>query len=124
MSAMPMIGPRRELPPHASVDEESAEYLIRLDVSDFVLDELAVEVVGSRLVVRGEQLGDGDADKPFAVQEKLEETMRLPDDVDPNRITAVYKHGTLELHARRRKIPRHSVPIERDFLIKPTPQGC
>jgi HSP20 family molecular chaperone IbpA len=124
MSAMPMIGPRRQLPPHASVNEEQAEYLIRLDVSDFVLDELEVEVVGSRLVVRGEQLNDEDADKPFAVQERLEETMRLPDDADPTGIKAVYKHGTLEVHARRRKVPRHSVPIERDYLINPTPQGC
>jgi HSP20 family molecular chaperone IbpA len=124
MSAMPMIGPRRELPPHASVSEEPAEYLIELDVSDFALGDLTVEVVGSRLVVRGEQLGDEDAGKPFALEERLEETMRLPDDVDPDRVTAIYKHGTLELHARRRKIPRRRVPIERDYLINPTPQGC
>jgi HSP20 family molecular chaperone IbpA len=132
MSAMPMVGPRRgppphagrELPPHASVSEEPGEYLIELDVSDFALGDLTVEVVGSRLVVQGEQLGDEDGIKPFALQERLEETMRLPDDADPQRIRAIYKHGTLELHVRRRKIPRHSVPIERDYLINPTPQGC
>ena len=124
MSAMPMIGPRRQLPPNASVNEEPGEYLIGLDVSDFVRDELAVEVIGSRLVVRGEQRAAEDADKPFALHERLEESMRLPDDADPNGITAVYKHGTLELHARRRKIPRHRVPIEREHLVDPTPKGC
>ena len=124
MSAMPMIGPRRRLPPNASVNEEPGDYRIGLDVSDFDRDELAVEVVGSRVVVRGEQCADEDADKPFAVQERLEESMRLPDDADPNGITAVYKNGTLELHARRRKIPRHRVAIEREHLVDPTPKGC
>ena len=124
MSAMPMVGPRRRLPPHASVNEEPEEYLIGLDVSDFALGELTVEVVGTRLVVRGDQLENEDVDKPFAIHERLEEWIRLPDDVDPNGVSAVYRDGTLELHARRRKIPRHPVPIERKFLVNPTPKGC
>lgn len=124
MSAMPMIGPLRRLPPHASVSEEADEYLIGLDVSDFAVAELAVDVVGSRLVVRGEQLEDRETEEPFAIHERLEEWFRLPDDADPSGITAIYKRGTLELHARRRKIPTLHVPIEREFLVNPAPKGC
>ena len=124
MSAMPLVGSRRQLPPNASVNVEPGEYVVALDVSDFALGELVVEVVGSRLVVRAEQLEDDGPDTPFTLQERLEESMRLPDDADPGGIKAVYRHGTLELHARRRKVPRRSVRIERDRLIPSTPQGC
>lgn len=124
MSAMPTIGPSRQLPPHASVHEEPGAYVVELDVSDFVLSELTVEVVGSRIVVRGEQLPDEGREEPFVLHEHLEEWMRLPDDADPNNVTAVYKHGTLELHARRRTLSRHRVPVEREHVVSPVPKGC
>ena len=71
MSALATIEPSRQLPPHASVHEEPGEYLIEFDVSDFVLGELSVDVVGSSLVVRGEQLEDDDSHKPFSLRERL-----------------------------------------------------
>ena len=124
MSAMATIGPTRRLPPHASVHEEPGEYVIELDVSDFTPGELAVEVVGSSIVVRGEQLERADGHQPFSLRERLEESIRLPDDVDPGGVKATYRHGTLELRARRRKPPRRRVPVERGFLVGSTPSGC
>jgi len=103
------------------VHGEPGEYLIELDVSDFVVGELTVEVVGSSVVVRGRK---SEEDGPFSLSERLEESMRLPDDVDPDGVTAVYRHGTLELRARRRKPPRRRIPVERGFLVGSTPSGC
>jgi HSP20 family molecular chaperone IbpA len=124
MGVMPTIGPRRQLPPQASVAKETGEYVIEFDVSDFELSELRVEVVGSCVVVQGDQLEDEEAGQPFCVHERVEESVRLPDDVDPDRITAVYGNGTLELHARRRNVARRRVPITRNHLVNPTPKGC
>lgn len=124
MAVMHAVGGRRSSRPHATVHEEPAEYLIELDVSDFALDELLVEATGWRITVRGDQLEtDEDDGKAFRLHERLEESFRLPDDADPDRIRAVYKHGTLEIHARRRKLTRRLVSIERDYLVDPTPKG-
>lgn len=43
MAAMRAVG-RRSLPPQPSVREESDEYLIELDVSDFAQNELTVDI--------------------------------------------------------------------------------
>jgi HSP20 family molecular chaperone IbpA len=83
-----------------------------------------VEVVGSSIVVRGEQVEGADGHQPFSLRERLEEFIRLPDDVDPRGVKATYRHGTLELRARRRKPLRRRVPIERGFLVGSTPSGC
>jgi HSP20 family molecular chaperone IbpA len=122
---METVGGRRSVPPHASVREEPAEYLIKLDVSGFVEDELTVETAGSRITVRCDQLETEEDDgKAFRLHERLEESFRLPDDADAEHARAVYKHGTLEIHARRRQPMRRLVPIERDHLVDPTPKGC
>jgi HSP20 family molecular chaperone IbpA len=125
MGAMPTIGPRRpRMTSHASLHEEPGRYLLQLDVSHFARAELAVEVVGSTIIVRGKRLEDKTTHPPFSVREQLEESVRLPDDVDPDSVTALYKEGTLELHGRRRRIRRHRVPIGRDFLVSPAAKGC
>jgi HSP20 family molecular chaperone IbpA len=125
MSAMATIGPRRPVPPHAYVSEDPAGYVIQFDVSDFAPNELAVDVIGSHVVVTAEQPEhDEDAGKPFALHERIEESLRLPEDADPDYVRAIYNAGTLELHARRRRQTRHHVSIERTYLVDPTPKGC
>ena len=63
---------------------------------------------------------------PFRLHERLEERFQLPADVDTDRVTAVYAHGALELHAPRTnggsKTPR-KVPIERRFGVNPDASG-
>lgn len=125
MGAMPTIGPRRRrMPSTTSLHEEPGRYLLELDVSHFARAELAVEVVGSSVIVRGERLEDEATHPPFAVRERLEESVRLPDDVDAESVTATYKDGTLELRGRRRSMRRHRIPIERAFLVSPAAKGC
>ena len=83
------------------------------DVSDFLESELNVELVGARLSVCGDQLQDpGDDGTPFRLKERLEESFRFPDDVDVDRITVMYGHGTLEIRAPRSGLEPRTVPIE------------
>ena len=62
----------------------------------------------------------------FRLQERLEETFRLPDDADPDLMKAFYAHGTLELHVPRREIEPRRVPIEHrsPFVGNPDAQAC
>ena len=124
--AMRVVGPGHRLPAHATVREEPGEYVIRLDVSDFAESELSVEAVGPRLTVRGEQAETTEDDgRPFRLRERLEESFRLPDDTDPDLVTAQYVSGTLELRAPRTRLVPRAVPIEHPaFRVDPGAQPC
>lgn len=125
MAAMRAVGAGHILPPHASVREDPSEYLIQLDVSDFTENELTVERVGPRLTVRGDQQETAeDKGEAFRLHERLEESFRLPDDADADRTKAVYTHGTLEIHVRRKPLTLRVVPIERQYLVNPIAKGC
>ena len=113
MSVMKAVGTGHRVPAHAMVRADAHEYVIELDVSDFLESELDVELVGARVTVRGDQLQDpGDDGVPFRLQERLEESFRLPDDVDTDRIKVLYGHGSLEIRAPRSRLEPRTVPIE------------
>jgi HSP20 family molecular chaperone IbpA len=127
MAAMRAVGFGHRLPAHANVREDDRKYLIELDVSDFLESELVIDVVGPRVTVHGEQVREQDDDAvAFRLQERLEETFRLPDDADPDLMKAFYAHGTLELHVPRLEIERRRVPIEHrsPFVSNPNAQAC
>lgn len=104
-------GLAHETAPHAKIDETEKKYVIELAVTDFGVRELSVEVKDGVVTVKGEQQRVG-SDEPFAFRERLEESFRLPDDVDVRHLVAYYDRGTLEIHApKRREAGRHKVPI-------------
>jgi HSP20 family molecular chaperone IbpA len=113
MAVMRTVGGTHLLPPHAGVHEDETEYVVELDVSDFGPGELGAELVGPRLTVRGEQ-GKADTDEvaAFRLRERLEESFRLPDDVDLEGVRAEYRHGSLHIHAPKAPLPARVVPIE------------
>jgi HSP20 family molecular chaperone IbpA len=121
MAVMRLRGNGRRLPPHANVREDESEYVIKLDVSDFTENELTVETLGPVVTVRGDQLETTeDEGQAFCLHERLEETFRLPDDAAPDNVRAFFEHGTLELHARRRRLSSHAVPVEpRPTVVNP-----
>lgn len=113
MSVMRAVGTGHRLPGDARVRVDAREYVIELDVSDFLESELEVELAGARVTVRGDQSPDpGDDGIPFRLQERLEESFRLPDDVDADGIRVWYGHGTLEIRAPRTRLEPRTVPIE------------
>jgi HSP20 family molecular chaperone IbpA len=127
MAVMRAVGFGHRLPAHANVSDDGHEYVIELDVSDFLESELVVDVVGPRVSVHGNQVQEQDEEMvAFRLQERLEESFRLPDDADPDRLTAFYAHGTLELHVPRREIEPRRVPIEHrsPFVGNPDAQPC
>jgi HSP20 family molecular chaperone IbpA len=100
------------LPSHARGRETEAEYVIELDVADFTGAELTIETLGPVITVRGEQIEtEADAGQPFRIRERLEETFRLPDDVDLSTLEAFQKHGVLELHVTRTPLEPRILPL-------------
>jgi HSP20 family molecular chaperone IbpA len=115
-----------QLPPHARVRETDLEYVIELDVADFTQAELEVEALGPVLTIRGDQTQvPGDEGKVFRIHERLEESFRLPDDVDLDGIRIFYKHGILELHVARTPLAPYRLRIERrrSGLVSPDADG-
>ena len=126
MAAMRAVGNGHKLPAHANVREQPGEYVIELDVADFTERELSVEVFGPRLTVRGEQLETKeDEGHAFRLQERLEESFRLPDDADADQIKVFYVHGRLEIHAPRARLEPRQLPIEHPaFRVNPDAEPC
>lgn len=126
MTAMRTMGLAPVLPPEARVDTCTDEYVVHLAVPGFVQEELEVEIADRFVTVRGDQTQTGIDDGPFRLHERLEESFRLPVDVDTAGVTATYTHGTLELHAPRTngssKTPRR-VPIGRRTVVNPDASG-
>jgi HSP20 family molecular chaperone IbpA len=126
MATMETVGAGHLLPAHAKVREERGQYVVELDVSDFIESELSVEAVGPRLTVRGDQQPTRDDDgKPFRLCEHLEESFRLPDDANLDRTRVFYRHGTLEIQAPRMRLTPRPLPIKRPFyLVNPDAEAC
>ena len=126
MAAMRVVGNGHQLPAHANVREDSCEYLIQLDVSDFTESELTVEALGPQLTVRGDQVEIADDDgKAFRLHERLEESFRLPDDANADQIKVFFKHGTLEIHAPRTRLAPRRLPIEHpSYRVNPNAEPC
>lgn len=126
MAFMRTVGTGHQLPAYANVREDSWEYLIQLDVSDFTQSELTVEALGPQLTVRGDQIETVDDDrKPFRLHEHLEETFRLPDDADAEQTKIFYKHRTLEIHAPRARLTPRRLPIQHpSYLVNPNAEAC
>jgi HSP20 family molecular chaperone IbpA len=121
---MRAVGTGHRMPAHATVRADAHRYVIELDVSDFLESELQVELLGARVSVRGDQLQDpGDDGIPFRLQERLEESFRLPDDVDTDQITVVLRHGTLEIRAPRSRLEPRTVPVEHESPYKGSPDA-
>ena len=127
MAAMRAVGIGHRLPAHANVRDDDREYVIELDVSDFLESELVIDVVGPRVTVHGDQVQEQDDDTAaFRLQERLEESFRLPDDAVVDLMKAYYARGTLELHVPRREIEPRRIPIEHrsPFLGNPDAEPC
>lgn len=122
MAAMRLAGRSHRPPAHASVQETECAYVIELDVADFGVDELTVELLGPRLTVRGEQRAPDD-DGAFCLRERLEETFRLPDDVDLAALRVSHAYGRLEIRVPKRPLVSCVVPIETSRVMAGNPDA-
>ena len=127
MAAMRAVGYGHRLPAHANVREDEGEYVIELDVSDFLERELAVDVVGPRVTVHGDQVEEQtDEAVAFRLRERLEESFRLPDDAEVDRIEVVYTPRALEIRAPRTRLAPRALPIRHrsPYLVRHDAEPC
>jgi len=117
MTAMKTAGRAPTFPAHTDVVETIDHYLVELDVSDFAQDELQVGIDGDTVTVVGDQQDGVAVEEPaFRLRERVEETFRLPEDCEPDGITALFEHGTLELCIPKRAFARpepRTIPIRK-----------
>ena len=85
-----------------------------------------MEALGPRLTVRGEQLRRGaDGGEPFWPHRAARGVVPAAGRCRRRPARVVYKHGTLEIHARRTKLEPHSVPIEpASYGFNPNAEPC
>jgi HSP20 family molecular chaperone IbpA len=115
MSAMRTMGLAPILPQDATVTRTAREYVVSLAVPGFAQQELEVELADHFVTIRGDQARTTTDRGSFKLHERIEESFGLPADVDTDRVSAVYKNRSLEIHAPRistRTTPRR-VPITR-----------
>ena len=126
MTVMRSMGLAPVLPPDASVTETPTEYIVHLRVPGFARDELAVEIALNVLTVRGDQMQTTVDCTAFRLHQRLEESFRLPVDVDTSRVTADFTHGALEIHAPRGRPSARAlrrVPIGHRIAVNPDAAG-
>lgn len=98
--------------PQVDISASDKAYEIVLDVPGMKEDELAIEVHGDSLVVRGEkQENKEEKDKHFYRVERsygtFQRTLALPDDANVDAISAKLKDGVLTLNILRNKVPEN-----------------
>ncbi len=89
--------------PATDVYETDHEYVVELEVPGFEQDDLSVEVLDHRLVVRGEYEEDTEkAGRELLLHERLERRFErrfdLPVEVDADNVVAECDKGVLTLH--------------------------
>jgi HSP20 family protein len=86
----------------ATVSETECQYIVNVDVRGFTRRDLTVELDGRVVTVAGES----------RLLDVLEESFRLPDDVDPQHVVVYFDRGVLEIHAPKRGTrARRRVPV-------------
>ncbi|MFN7627637.1 MAG: Hsp20/alpha crystallin family protein [Pirellula sp.] len=104
--------------PSVDVYESEAEYHLLVDIPGVALENLKLEVIEDRLHVQGTRgvvsLGDGVVmHRGETPQGKFSRSVRLPKQVDVERIGAALKNGVL--HVTVPKVPK---PTSRQIEIK------
>jgi len=78
-------------------EELANEYVVRAEVPGFEASELEVTVAGNVLTIRAEHR-PAEKEVPAEPYGRLERTMTLPVGANPERVTALYRNGVLEVH--------------------------
>ena len=90
--------PQRSVAPVDAISDAGAITLV-MDVPGLNADEIEIELDGETLTVRGERHPpytdeDGRLERPFGA---FERTVRLPDEIEADRIEGTISHGVLSL---------------------------
>jgi HSP20 family protein len=87
-----------------TVEEGEKEIVVRAEVPGFEASELEVSVLGNVLTLRAEHRETPPAEGAAPVErrsERVERTVTLPAEIEPDKIEARYHNGILEVHIPR-----------------------
>ena len=95
--------------PATDIYEMGDEYVVEIEVPGYERKELTIEVLDHTLTVKGAHESESEkAEKTYRLQERLtqefERRFELPPTVDTEKVTATFKAGVLELHARKAEV--------------------
>ena len=98
---MPPLAP--EMGPVAGMEEDEHEVLITAEMPGLEKDDFKVEVMGDRLIIRGEKKAEREERKEGVRTAEsrygaFRRTFLLPRDVKMDAIKAEYKNGELRIH--------------------------
>ena len=102
--------------PRANVHETAEEFVVTLEIPGIDRDEIEIQVEGPYLNVSGtrtEAATDGCVrwHQMEIAHGRFERVLALPQEADPERITATYKDGFLTIHIPRGPATVRNVPI-------------
>lgn len=102
------VGTRFDWRPVADISESKKEYLIKAELPEVERKDVHVSVDGGMVTIRGERKMDKEDED--ATQHRVESyygsfsrSFALPDNVDPEKISAETKNGVLKVHLPKTK---------------------
>ncbi len=104
--------------PVVDICDEGETFVVTAEIPGMALSDIDVEIVGDRLVLRGERTGGPEeGPRTFHRMERPEgpfqRSFRLPDEVDPAGVKATYKEGVLTVTLPKKAArPATGIPIE------------
>lgn len=95
-----------EWSPTVDVSEDDHEYLVKVEIPEVQKEDVHVTLENGLLSVSGERRFEKeDKDKTYHRIErcygKFNRSMMVPDDADPDRVTAEFKDGILRVHLEK-----------------------
>ena len=104
--------------PRVDIIDEGETYLLRADVPGYERDDLDVSLHDRRLTISATPEDDGDEDSDRYVRRERDQhgttrTIKLPEPVDPDGVTASYDRGVLEVRLPKREPEEgHTIDVE------------
>lgn len=88
--------------PSLDIAETESEIIVRVELPGVEPENVDLSIVGDRLVIKGEKKKEAEeAGRTFHITEcsygSFLRSIRLPAEVDPDRVTASYKAGVLQI---------------------------
>lgn len=107
--------------PAIDLEEKKEEYLVQIDLPGMEKDQISINVQGNILTVSGERKSEREENDAAGVKRYersfgvFQRSFSLPENIDPERITAGYDKGVLMLHLPKIKQaepePSRNIPI-------------
>lgn len=99
----------------AEISEDDGNFYVRMEVPGMDPDDFEINIVGDRLIVRGEKRVDTESRRGrYLVMERaygrFERTIPLPSHIDDEKVEAKYRRGVLDItlqkttQSRRKKV--------------------